>query len=93
MIKRDTPIDDQPKSDTTRRDILTMSIAVATFGMSMGASMGSAAAAADGFLKLDGVKGESKNKNLQKKDSEKQNLNNGDGKGTKRLPASNKLPK
>ncbi len=52
MTKRDMLNGDQPKSDTTRRDILTMSIAVATFGAAMGVNVSPAGAEpADTFLK------------------------------------------
>ncbi len=63
MTKRDRLNGDQPKSDTLRRDILTMSIAVAPFGAAMGVSLSTAGAEpADTFLKIPTVKGERANK-------------------------------
>ena len=47
-------------TNDTRRGVLKLATAVAAFGAAMGVSSMSAEAAADGYLKLDGVKGDRK---------------------------------
>jgi hypothetical protein len=64
MNKHDTPKGDQYELDGTRRDLLALSIAVATFGAAMGVS--ASPAGAEGlFLKIDNIKGERTTTNKQ----------------------------